>query len=132
MKPSGTALALYTNFLGQSPNWFKLTIIAFLFVNPLVFIQNPYTAGWLLGLEFIFTLAMALKCYPLLPGGLLAIQAVAMGMTSTEKVMHEVSVNIEVVLLLVSPVAGTEVLEALLAWVSVPIVTPVPMVLLPV
>ena len=29
-------------------------------------------AGWLLVAEFIFTLAMALKCYPLLPGGLLA------------------------------------------------------------
>jgi NhaB family Na+:H+ antiporter len=30
---------------------------------------NPFVAGWLLVAEFIFTLAMALKCYPLLPGG---------------------------------------------------------------
>lgn len=117
MKPSGTALALYTNFLGQSPNWYKLTIIAFMFLNPLVFIQNPYVAGWLLVIEFIFTLAMALKCYPLLPGGLLAIQAIAMGMTSTEKVMHEVSVNIEVVLLLVFMVAGINFVKDLLLFV---------------
>ncbi|MDZ7901123.1 MAG: hypothetical protein U5L01_00625 [Rheinheimera sp.] len=72
MKPSGMALGLYTNFLGQSPNWYKLTIIAFMFLNPLVFINNPYVAGWLLVIEFIFTLAMALKCYPLLPGGLVS------------------------------------------------------------
>ena len=79
MKASGMSLAIYTNFLGQSPNWYKLTIIAFLFINPLVFINQPYIAGWLLVIEFIFTLAMALKCYPLQPGGLLALQAIAMG-----------------------------------------------------
>lgn len=117
MKPSSMALALYTNFLGQSPSWYKLTIIFFMFVNPLVFIQNPYVAGWLLVVEFIFTLAMALKCYPLQPGGLLAIQAVAMGMTSTQKVMHEVSANIEVILLLVFMVAGINFIKDLLLFV---------------
>ncbi len=117
MKPSGMALALYTNFLGQSPNWYKLTIIAFMFINPLVFIQNPYVAGWLLVIEFIFTLAMALKCYPLQPGGLLAIQAIAMGMTSTTKVMHEVTANIEVILLLVFMVAGIHFVKDLLLFV---------------
>ncbi len=35
--------------------------------------RGSFVAGWLLVVEFIFTLAMALKCYPLLPGGLLAI-----------------------------------------------------------
>lgn len=117
MKASGMSLAIYTNFLGQSPNWYKLTIIAFLFLNPLVFINQPYIAGWLLVIEFIFTLAMALKCYPLQPGGLLALQAIAMGMTSTEKVMHEVSVNIEVILLLVFMVAGIHFVKDLLLFV---------------
>lgn len=117
MKASGMSLAIYTNFLGQSPNWYKLTIIAFLFINPLVFINQPYVAGWLLVIEFIFTLAMALKCYPLQPGGLLALQAIAMGMTSTEKVMHEVSVNIEVILLLVFMVAGIHFVKDLLLFV---------------
>ena len=32
--------------------------------------------------EFIFCLAMALKCYPLQPCGLLAIEAVLIGLTS--------------------------------------------------
>jgi NhaB family Na+:H+ antiporter len=117
MKASGMSLAIYNNFLGQSPNWYKLTIILFLFINPLVFINNPYIAGWLLVIEFIFTLAMALKCYPLQPGGLLALQAIAMGMTSPEKVMHEVSVNIEVVLLLVFMVAGIHFVKDLLLFV---------------
>lgn len=74
--------ALVENFLGPSPRWYKLSIIVFLFVNPLIFfLVSPFVAGWLLVIEFIFTLAMALKCYPLLPGGLLAIEAVAIGMT---------------------------------------------------
>ena len=59
--------ALWRNFLGQSPDWYKLALIIFLIVNPLVFYLHPFIAGWLLVIEFIFTLAMALKCYPLLP-----------------------------------------------------------------
>ncbi|SQC44554.1 sodium/proton antiporter [Klebsiella pneumoniae] len=74
--------ALWRNFLGQSPDWYKLALIIFLIVNPLVFAVAPFVAGWLLVVEFIFTLAMALKCYPLLPGGLLAIEALLIGMTS--------------------------------------------------
>ncbi|MBV8042608.1 MAG: sodium/proton antiporter, partial [Pluralibacter sp.] len=74
--------ALWRNFLGQSPDWYKLALLLFLIINPIVFAFSPFTAGWLLVIEFIFTLAMALKCYPLLPGGLLAIEAVLIGMTS--------------------------------------------------
>ena len=60
------------NFLGHSATWYKQLIIAFLIINPIVFWISPFVAGWLLILEFILTLAMALKCYPLQPGGLLA------------------------------------------------------------
>jgi NhaB family Na+:H+ antiporter len=56
--------ALWRNFLGQSPDWYKLILLVFLVVNPIIFIVNPFIAGWLLVAEFIFTLAMALKCYP--------------------------------------------------------------------
>jgi NhaB family Na+:H+ antiporter len=35
---------------------------------------------------------MALKCYPLLPGGLLAIEAVFIGMTTPGHVREEVAV----------------------------------------
>lgn len=108
------ARALYRNFLGQSPNWYKFTLLAFLVINPAVFFINPFVAGWMLVVEFIFTLAMALKCYPLLPGGLLAIEAVAIGMTSAEHVRSEVAANLEVILLLIFMVAGIWFMKQLL------------------
>jgi NhaB family Na+:H+ antiporter len=106
--------AFMKNFLGKAPDWYKLTIIAFLIINPIVFAINPFVAGWLLVVEFIFTLAMALKCYPLQPGGLLAIEAVAIGMTSPEMVKHELVGNIEVLLLLIFMVAGIYFMKDLL------------------
>lgn len=49
--------------------------------------------------EFIFTLVMALKCYPLQPGGLLAFEVVVIGMCSTEAVYEEALTNFPVNLL---------------------------------
>ena len=98
--------AIYKNFLGHAPDWYKKTIIAFLIINPVLFSIDPYIAGWTLVIEFIFTLAMALKCYPLQPGGLLLIEAMFIGMTSPSHMMHEIEVNLEVLLLLVFMVAG--------------------------
>ncbi|MCM0147509.1 Na(+)/H(+) antiporter NhaB [Photobacterium galatheae] len=110
--------ALIKNFLGKAPNWYKLTIIAFLVINPIVFfLIDPFVAGWLLVVEFIFTLAMALKCYPLQPGGLLAIEAVAIGMTTPELVKHELVANIEVLLLLIFMVAGIYFMKQLLLFI---------------
>ena len=71
------AQAFAHNFLGHSPRWYKASILAFLILNPLLlWTAGPVVAGWLLVAEFIFCLAMALKCYPLMPGGLLMITAV--------------------------------------------------------
>ncbi|TKB45717.1 sodium/proton antiporter NhaB [Thalassotalea mangrovi] len=118
------AHALSKNFLGQAPNWYKWTILGFLIVNPILFfLVSPYVAGWALVLQFIFTLAMALKCYPLQPGGLLAIQAVAIGMTSPEQVYHEISVNLEVMLLLIFMVAGIYFMKNLLLFLFTKIIT---------
>uniref|UniRef100_UPI0036DCBE87 sodium/proton antiporter NhaB n=1 Tax=Photorhabdus sp. RM322S TaxID=3342825 RepID=UPI0036DCBE87 len=109
--------AAIKNFLGNSPNWYKLAIIVFLIINPLVFFFiNPFVAGWLLVVEFIFTLAMALKCYPLQPGGLLAIEAVLIGMTSPQQIGHEIANNLEVVLLLIFMVAGIYFMKQLLLF----------------
>ncbi|UJF19846.1 Na(+)/H(+) antiporter NhaB [Vibrio sp. SS-MA-C1-2] len=110
--------AFIKNFLGKAPDWYKIAIVAFLIINPIVFFFiNPFVAGWLLVAEFIFTLAMALKCYPLQPGGLLAIEAVAIGMTSAEHVKHELSANIEVLLLLIFMVAGIYFMKQLLLFI---------------
>ncbi|MDC3066471.1 sodium/proton antiporter NhaB [Gammaproteobacteria bacterium] len=100
-------------FLGNAPGWYKSTIIAFLIINPpLLLILNSmglngnFIIGWVFLLQFIFTLALALKCYPLQPGGLLALEAIIMGLTSTKSVFHEIENNLEVILLLVFMVAG--------------------------
>ncbi len=59
--------ALWRNFLGQSPDWYKLALIIFLIVNPLIFLISPFVAGWLLVAEFIFTLAMVPEMLPAAP-----------------------------------------------------------------
>jgi NhaB family Na+:H+ antiporter len=95
------------NFLGKTPRWYKLTILAFLVINPIVFfLISPFLAGWLLLLEFIFTLALALKCYPVPSGGLLALEAVIIGLTSPYSVYKEVAANLPIILLLIFMVAA--------------------------
>ena len=108
--------AFMNNFMGNSPNWYKVTIAVFLLVNPVVFWLDPFVAGWLLVAEFIFTLAMALKCYPLQPGGMLALEAVTIGMTSPEHVKAEIYANFEVILLLMFMVAGIYFMKQLLLY----------------
>ena len=104
---------LYSLFLGSSPNWYKNTIIAFLIFNPICFfllnqlnLNGGFIIGWFILLEFIFTLALALKCYPLQPGGLLLIQAIIIDLTNPYSLLHEIENNLEVILLLVFMVAG--------------------------
>ena len=110
--------ALWKNFLGPSPTWYKQTIIAFLVLNPIaLFTVGPFVTGWLLIGEFIFTLALALRCYPLQPGGLLAIEAVLLGMTSPQMVYDETIANFEVILLLMFMVAGIYFMKELLLFV---------------
>ncbi len=105
------------NFLGNAPGWYKQTILMFLLVNPIaLWILGPQATGWLLIGEFIFTLAMALKCYPLLPGGLLAIEAIVIGMASPAAVYDETIGNFQVILLLMFMVAGIYFMRDLLLF----------------
>ena len=99
--------ALRKNFLGNSPGWYQSAILLFLLINPIMlYVAGPFATGWLLIGEFIFTLAMALKCYPLQPGGLLAIEAIVLGLATPEAVYHEAIGNFEVIMLLMFMVAG--------------------------
>lgn len=107
--------AFVVNFLGNSPGWYKKTILAFLLINPLMLaMAGPFVTGWMLVAQFIFTLAMALKCYPLQPGGLLAIEAIILGLATPEAVYKEASANFEVILLLMFMVAGIYFMKDLL------------------
>jgi len=109
---------MFDNFLGNSPKWFKLTLIGFLVFNVISF----YTLGktvtsWIFIFEFIFTLAMALKCYPLQSGGLLAIEILALSLTTPHNAYHEVDSNLEVILLLVFMVAAIYFMKPLLMYI---------------
>jgi len=115
--------AIWDNFLGQSPDWYKKTILVFLIINPIIFFLVDQTlAGWLIVLEFIFTLAMALKCYPLQPGGLLAIEAIVIGMTTPSGVRAELFSQFPVILLLMFMVAGIYFMKDLLLYTFTKIV----------
>jgi NhaB family Na+:H+ antiporter len=59
---------------------------------------------------------MALKCYPLQPGGLLALEAVVLNMTSPDTVYYETVANFEVILLLMFMVAGIYFMRGLLLF----------------
>jgi len=109
---------MFKNFLGKSPNWYKYTIIGFLIFNIVSFFTLGATiTSWIFIAEFIFTLAMALKCYPLISGGLLAIQALTLNLTTAKSAYHEVEQNLEVILLLMFMVAAIYFMKPLLMFV---------------
>ncbi|ATP49495.1 MULTISPECIES: sodium/proton antiporter NhaB [unclassified Pseudomonas] len=109
--------ALAHNFLGQSPLWYKAVIGLFLVLNPLLLLTaGPVTAGWVLVIEFIFTLGMALKCYPLMPGGLLLVEALLLEMTTPQALYEELLHNFPVILLLMFMVAGIHFMKELLLF----------------
>lgn len=107
-------------FLGHAPRWYKLTIVGFLLLNPLVLWfggeHGATVAAWLILLQFIFTLAMALKCYPLQPGGLLALQAVLLGLTHPISVYQHTLTAFPIILLLIFMVAGIFFLKEMLVF----------------
>ncbi len=106
---------LIKSFLGHAPTWYKYTVLAFLAGNiVLYFAFGPLFTGWAILAEFIVTLAMALKCYPLQPGGLLALQAVLLGLTDSHTVYREVEHGLPVLLLVIFMVAGVHFLREML------------------
>ena len=109
---------IYKSFLGNSPNWFKVAILSFLLLSfPLMQVFGAVVAGWAFIGMFILTLAMALKCYPLQSGGLLAIAVLLLGLTSPETVWSEVQDNLGVILLLVFMVSFIYFMQPLLVFI---------------
>jgi NhaB family Na+:H+ antiporter len=102
-------------FLGNTPVWYKKAVLFALALNVAVyFTAGPLVTSWLLLLEFIGTLAMALKCFPLQTGGLLALQALLLTLTDTHTVFEEVEHGLPVILLVIFMVAGVHFLRDLL------------------
>jgi len=80
----------------------------------LYFLVGPLVTSWVILFEFIATLAFALKCFPLQPGGLLALQILFLGLTDTHTVFEEVEHGLPVILLVIFMVAGVHFLRDML------------------
>lgn len=107
--------AMLENFLDGAPRWYKMSILAFLIVNPIIISTfGPFIAGWCIIGEFIFCLAMSLSSYPLPAGGLIALEAVVLGLATPAGVYMEVEHNFPVLLLLMFMVAGIYFMRELL------------------
>ena len=111
------AQAFAQNFLGHSPVWYKQCMVGFLFVNIVIrFTLSKKLCAWAVLLEFIFTLACGLYCYPLQSGGLVVGQAFLLGLASSHTMIHEVEANLNVLLLVIFMVAAIHFLKNLLLW----------------
>lgn len=111
-------LTILAAFMGQAPRSYKLGMIAALFGNVALWaLAGNVVVGWALVIEFIVTLALALKCYPLAPGGLLAIQAVLLGLTTPERVYAETGHGLPIILLLVFMVSAIAFMQELLVYI---------------
>ena len=116
--PLPSPSALGQNFLGHSPRWYKTVVVLFLILNPLaLWTLGSMVTGWMLIIEFIFTLGMALKCYPLMPGGLLLLEALVLRMSTPQALYDEVLHNLPVILLLMFMVAAIHFMKDLLLFV---------------
>jgi NhaB family Na+:H+ antiporter len=105
------------SFLGHAPRWYSSTLIALLALNILLWrVAGPEITAWAIVLEFIFTLAMALKCYPLAPGGLFAVQAILLGLATPAQVYDETVNGFPVILLLIFMVTAIYFMRELLLY----------------
>jgi NhaB family Na+:H+ antiporter len=111
------AEAFHRNFLGHAPDWYKGLIVGCLAANPLLLaFAGPVVTGWAVLFEFIATLMMALRCYPLQPGGLIAIEAALLGLVTPAGIQQEIETGLPVILLLMFMVAGIFFLREMLVY----------------
>ena len=66
---------------------------------------------------FILTLAMALKCYPLQSGGVVALAILALGLTTPDTVWYEIQQNLPVIALLIFMVSFIYFMKPLLSFI---------------
>jgi Na+:H+ antiporter, NhaB family len=115
---SNLPLTIAASFLGHAPRSYKLAVVLALVGNVLLWWwAGPVVTGWAIVLEFIATLALALKCYPLAPGGLLAIQALLLGLTTPEHIYAETQHGLPIILLLIFMVTAIAFMQELLVFV---------------
>jgi Na+:H+ antiporter, NhaB family len=119
-------LTAAASFLGHAPRWYSQALLALLALNVVLWlIAGPVVTAWAIVLEFIFTLAMALKCYPLAPGGLIALEAVVLGLATPAQVYAETVTGFPIILLLIFMVTAIYFMRELLLYLFSRVLTAV-------
>ncbi len=122
-KTSTITKSLWHNFLGHSPLWYKNTIVFFLILNPLLLCLTGKTlTSWAILVEFIVTLSLTLKCYPLQPGGLIVLQSLLLGLTTPDLIYKEVLANSSVIFLLIFMLSSVYFMKDLLLFLFTEII----------
>ena len=114
MIASGESGPVVASFMGSAPRVYKLAMLAALVINALLWTMAPTAAAWAIVIEFIATLTLAIKCHPLAPGGLLAVEAVVLGLTSADSVYRETVAGLPIILLLLFMVSAIAFLQPML------------------
>lgn len=113
---AGTDWPLIDNFMGHAPVWYKLGLVLCLVANFGIYAAfGPFVTGWVILMQFIATLALALKSFPLLPGGLLFLQTILLGLVPLEMVNEEIAHNLPILFLVLFVVTAVNFLKDLLA-----------------
>ena len=101
-----------------APDWYKVFLLGILVLNPLLYMAcGPFWAGWAVLAEFLLILGFSLQCYPLFPGGLLALEVLFLKMAPVTSVMKEIHGNLDVIMLLIFMVPGIYFMKPLLTWI---------------
>ena len=104
--------------MDKAPDWYKAFLIGILVLNPLLLITcGTFWTGWAVLSEFLLILVFSLQCYPLFPGGILAVEVLFLKMTPVASVMKEIHGNIDVIMLLIFMVPGIYFMKPLLSWI---------------
>ena len=96
------ASALFRNFLGNAPAWYKAAIVAFTHPQPARVLRRPARTcrcGLAAVIKFIFSAGDGAEMLSVRPGGLLVIEAVLIGLTTPQSVYTETVNAFPVVLL---------------------------------
>ena len=112
------AHGFWSLFMDKASHGYKAFLLGILLLNPVLLMTcGPFWTGWAVLVEFLLILSFSLECYPLFPGGLLALEVLFLKMTPLASVMKEIHANIDVIMLLMFMVPGIYFMKPLLAWI---------------
>jgi NhaB family Na+:H+ antiporter len=113
----------FQNFLGHAPAWYKWGLLVALCANPVIFLAfGPFVVGWVMLLQFIATLALALYAFPLISGGLLLLEAFVLQLVPMPAVHEEIAHNMPILYLVLFVVTGVYFLKDLLSFLFIRII----------